>query len=133
LRRAFDLDVRLYDLDPREPFASLHGIARHDARERLPVRADWVFLDPPYFGTSDALYAGEMAATKDPDRYLALLRAVVGAMADSLNPGGVLCVCLPRYVPGRPGAARHTLTPYPTSPSDRARIPGLILPFATLG
>ena len=38
----FDLNVQLYDLHPREPFASRYGIIQHDATIPLPECVDWI-------------------------------------------------------------------------------------------
>lgn len=88
----FDLEIRLFDLYPCYDF-----ISRHDAREPLPTKADWVFLDPPYFGQSKQLYNGEMALTKSYEQYYYMLEQIILAMAASLNPNGRLCLLLPRW------------------------------------
>jgi hypothetical protein len=88
----FDLDVRLYDLHPRRDF-----IASHDARQPLSEKADWVFLDPPYFGQSNHLYDGDLANAETYRDYAAGLGQVVAAMAASLNQGGRLCLFLPKW------------------------------------
>lgn len=88
----FDLNIHLYDLFPRRRF-----IEKHDARKRLPVKADWIFLDPPYFGQSNHLYEGDLAATTNYKEYLDGLSKVIRAITISLNVGGRLCLFLPKW------------------------------------
>jgi len=93
----FDLEVHLFDLYPRRKF-----IKRHDARKPLPIKADWIFLDPPYFGQSNHLYKGDIASAKTYHDYLKLMEEVIHAMKASLNPGGRLCALLPKWSGHRP-------------------------------
>jgi hypothetical protein len=88
----FDLDVRLFDLHPARDF-----IKRHDARRPLPLKADWIFLDPPYFGQSSHLYDGDLAGAATYKEYLAGLAGLIAAMAASLRAGGRLCLFLPKW------------------------------------
>lgn len=94
----FDLDVQLYDLHPREPFASRYGIVTHDATTPLPKCVDWIFFDPPYFGQSDHLYDGELAHTTDYQTYCTLLERVLVAAMRSLSSQGTLCVFVTPYI-----------------------------------
>jgi hypothetical protein len=104
-----DLDVRLFDLHPIRDF-----IKRHDARRPLPLKADWVFLDPPYFGQSNRLYGGDLASATTYAEYLASLEEVIQAMAVSLRTGGRLCLFLPKWS-GPPNGENHDV------PSDACR------------
>lgn len=88
----FDLKIFLYDLYPQKPF-----IKKHDATKPLPVMADWIFLDPPYFGQSNHLYNGRLAAAKSYKEYLGVIGEIIGAMTKSLNPKGRLCTFLPKW------------------------------------
>jgi hypothetical protein len=99
----FQLQVHLSDREPRSPFRKKHRIKKHDATTPLSFKADWIFLDPPYFGISDRLYEGPMAEATNYQDYLKGLAIVISAMADSLNPQGVLCVFLPKYRPSDAG------------------------------
>jgi hypothetical protein len=94
---SFNLKIYLFDLYPRRSFIKLH-----DARTPLSVKADWIFIDPPYFGQSDHLYDGDIASARDYDEYLTLMGDVILSMAASLNPGGRLCVFLPKWSGLRP-------------------------------
>lgn len=94
----FDLDVRLYDLHPREPFASRYGILTHDATIPLPESVDWIFFDPPYFGQSDHLYDGDLAQTTDYHTYCTLLERVIVAAKRSLSSQGTLCIFVTPYI-----------------------------------
>ena len=93
----FNLEIQLFDLNPRFDF-----IKKHDSRMPLPIKADWIFLDPPYFGQSSDLFEDEFALSTDYEHYLSLLRQVVVAMAESLNPDGRLCILLPKWSGLRP-------------------------------
>ena len=116
--RKFNLDIRLFDLHPREPFASRYKINIHNMTQPLPEQVDWLFIDPPYFGISSDLYEGELAQTQSYSRYLELMRAVVQAGAESLKANGVICILVTAYSditqPGRevidaPADMRHLL------------------------
>ncbi len=93
----FNLEIYLYDLYPCRDY-----IEKHDAKRPLPVKADWIFLDPPYFGQSSHLFKDEFASSKDKNHYLPLLEEVIKAMAESLNPNGKLCIFLPKWSGTRP-------------------------------
>lgn len=90
--RDFDLDIEYFDLHPQRDF-----IKQHDATHPLPTEADWIFLDPPYFGQSDHLFKGDLASTLEYDVYLDILAKVIEAMAASLNPNGTMCIFLPKW------------------------------------
>ena len=94
----FDLNVQLYDLHPREPFASRYGIIQHDATIPLPECVNWIFFDPPYFGQSNHLYHGELAQTTDYQAYCLLLEQVIASAKASLIENGTLCVFVTPYI-----------------------------------
>jgi uncharacterized ParB-like nuclease family protein len=96
--RDFELDVRLFDLYPRSSFVSRYQIKKHNARDPLPFKADWLFLDPPYFRQSAHLYDGELAQTEDYTRYCNLIFEVVQAAYESLNTRGILCFITNPYI-----------------------------------
>lgn len=98
----FNLDIHLFDLHPRRDF-----INKHDARKPLPIKADWIFIDPPYFGQSNHLFDGDLASAKDYGEYLALMKEVITALSISLNPGGRLCIFLPKWSGFRPEDPNH--------------------------
>lgn len=89
---AFDLEIHLFDLHPCRNF-----IQKHDARKPLPIKADWIFIDPPYFGQSNHLFDGDLAAAKYYAEYLELLKEVIVALTASLLPNGKLCIFLPKW------------------------------------
>lgn len=95
---AFDLEIRLFDLHPCRNF-----IQKHDARKPLPIKADWIFIDPPYFGQSNHLFDVDLAAARDYTEYLELLKEVIVALTDSLFPSGKLCIFLPKWSGLKPG------------------------------
>lgn len=107
----FDLRVHLFDLKPTRSF-----IKKHDARKPLPIKADWIFIDPPYFGQSSHLYDGELATTKNYKEYLTELELILDAMHRSLNPKGRLCVFLPRW------SGLHRQDPNYNTPNDVNRV-----------
>lgn len=86
----FDLAIHLFDINPCRNF-----IQQHDARRPLPVRADWIFIDPPYYG--HRLYDDDLSQAPNYEDYLSIMREVVKALVLSLNPGGRLCVFLPKW------------------------------------
>lgn len=90
--RDFNLQIEYFDLHPQRDF-----IKQHDATYPLPTKADWIFLDPPYFGQSDHLFKGELAVATEYDVYLGILAEVIEAMAVSLNPNGTMCIFLPKW------------------------------------
>lgn len=94
----FDLEVHLFDKHPREPFASRYHICQHDMTRPLPVRADWLFLDPPYFGISSNLYQGDLSQTADYTKYRSTMEKILKAAWRSLNPKGVLCLYVTAFV-----------------------------------
>jgi hypothetical protein len=89
---AFRLEIQLFDLNPSRSY-----IKKHDAREPLFTKADWIFIDPPYFGQSNHLFDGDLAATKNYVDYITQLSNIVESMSMSLNPGGRLCLFLPKW------------------------------------
>lgn len=88
----FDLKIKMYDLYPQSKRIKLH-----DARRPLPAKADWIFMDPPYFKQGAKLYKGLIAQTEDYGKYIAETGKVVAAMAESLTPRGKLCVFAPKH------------------------------------
>lgn len=88
----FNLKIHLFDLKPCRSF-----IKKHDARKPLPLKADWIFIDPPYYGQSSHLFSDPLASVKEYDEYLALMKEVITSLAKSLNPDGKLCVFLPKW------------------------------------
>lgn len=90
--RRLNLELHLYDLHPKRDF-----IRQHDAREPLPTKADWIFLDPPYYNQSEHLYNGGLATAKNYKDYLKILDQVINSMVQSLNSQGRLCLLLPKW------------------------------------
>ncbi|WAS06135.1 hypothetical protein LQF76_04375 [Gloeomargaritales cyanobacterium VI4D9] len=88
----FQLKIELFDLHPRR-----HFIKKHDAREPLPIKADWIFIDPPYYGQSSHLFTDQLACTDSYDSYLRVMKEIITALAESLNPKGRLCIFLPKW------------------------------------
>jgi len=88
----FNLRLYLFDLHPQKKF-----IKKHDATKPLPIMADWIFLDPPYFGQSSHLYNGKLAKVISYKDYLGVLKDIIVSMSSSLNPQGRLCIFLPKW------------------------------------
>jgi hypothetical protein len=82
----------LFDINPKR-----NWIQQHDARITLPIKADWIFIDPPYFGQSKHLFDDLLAATQHYPEYISLLKQIIEALYDSLNSMGRLCVFLPKW------------------------------------
>jgi hypothetical protein len=98
----FRLKIKLFDLYPRRRF-----IKKHDARTPLSFKADWIFIDPSYYGQSSHLFEDQLASAKDYDSYLAGMEEIISALAESLNPNGRLCVFLPKWSGLRPEDPNH--------------------------
>lgn len=110
----FNLDVYLFDKHPREPFATKYNIRQHDIQEHpLDFRADWLFIDPPYFKAANGYYDGDLSQMTDYGKYLAYMGAILFNVYLSLNPGGVFCLFLPPFVD-----ASEFIQPYIDIPSD---------------
>ena len=96
----FNLKVRMFDLHPRAKH-----VRTHDARKPLPLKADWIFIDPPYFKQSAGLYPGLLAHTTNLGEYLNEMGQVIRATYLSLNKGGRFCLFCPKHRGGKDGAS----------------------------
>lgn len=96
--RQFELDIKLFDMYPRPPFSSQYNIVPHNMMKPLPIMADWLFIDPPYFRIAAGLYDGSIAATRDYSKYREAMRQVIEAAYDSLNSSGVFCLFTTSYM-----------------------------------
>lgn len=107
----YNLEIRLFDINPKRDF-----IEKHDAQKPLPIKADWIFIDPPYFGQSNHLYISDLSETQNYVEYLQLLGKVIFAMSESLKPNGRLCVFLPKW------SGLTTMHPNFNTPKDVCQI-----------
>ena len=98
----FKLKIKLFDLHPRRRF-----IEKHDARNPLPIQADWIFVDPSYYGQSSHLFDDELASAKSYESYLAVMQEIIISLAESLNPNGRLCIFLPKWSGLKPEDPNH--------------------------
>jgi len=98
----FNLEIKLFDLNPCR-----HFIKKHDARQPLPVKADWIFVDPSYYGQSSHLFSDHLATAETYDHYLSVMREIILALFKSLNPNGKLCVFLPKWSGLKPEDPNH--------------------------
>ncbi|MCI0659541.1 MAG: hypothetical protein L0220_00550 [Acidobacteria bacterium] len=114
---SFKLELHLFDLYPCRKF-----IKKHDASKPLPVKADWIFIDPPYFGQSRHLYQGELAQAISYPQYLKAMKNVICVLAGSLNKEGRLCILLPKWSGLRPEDPNYDL---PSDVKDIALKAGL--------
>jgi len=90
---SLDLDVRLFDLNPRGP----HGVIRHDARHPLPCRPDLIVMDVPYFGIVRGAYGNspdDIANAPDEWQWLEMLGKVAAASFASQCDGDRCCVVI---------------------------------------
>ena len=89
-----DLDIRMFDLEPRGPYAELIG--QHDIRDGFPTsRADYIVLDPPYFGLVEGCYtdrAGNLADLGEAE-YRSAIRDLARTCAAVQQRGG-LCTAI---------------------------------------
>lgn len=81
-----------YDKYPVKDF-----IQYHDATDRLPVYADFIFLDPPYYFQSSKLYNGVLSEFEDYSDYIKHLEKIISAMYSSLNGQGRLAIISPKW------------------------------------
>ena len=88
----FKLQLHLYDLYPTKKF-----IKRHNAIQILPIKADWIFIDPPYFNQSSHLFKCVLSQTQNYSEYISEMKKIILAMYKSLNKGGKFCVLLPKW------------------------------------
>ena len=89
-----DLDIRLFDLEPRGPYEELIG--QHDLRTGFPTsEADYIILDPPYFGLVEGCYTDRSGNLADLDEgeYRAAISAIARACARVQKPGA-LCTAI---------------------------------------
>jgi hypothetical protein len=100
----FNLKVSLFDLHPCR-----HFIKQHDARKPLPVKADWIFIDPSYYGQSSHLFKDNLATAKSYDSYILGMKEIIIALSKSLNPNGKLCVFLPKWSGLKPEDPNHDI------------------------
>jgi hypothetical protein len=114
-RAPWDLDVRLFDLSPRGPYRSL--IERLDlTSDPLPVeRADYILIDPPYYGISRGCYGDDPAnlAELEWPAYRAAMAHVAAHCAAVQPKGGRLTLITPDYTDVKTGemiAASYLLT-----------------------
>lgn len=107
----FKLKIHLFDLHPRRRF-----IKQHDARNPLPVNADWIFIDPSYYGQSSHLFTDRLASAESYSDYLAVMEEIITSLTESLNPNGRLCIFLPKWSGLKPEDPNHDI------PSDVSSI-----------
>lgn len=88
----FNLKIYLFDINPSRPF-----IQQHDSRIPLPIRADWIFIDPPYYAQSDHLFQDSLSLAENYNGYLAEMSKIINSLFESLNVGGRLCTFLPKW------------------------------------
>ena len=88
----FKLKIHLFDLYPAKSF-----IKKHNATKMLPIKADWIFIDPPYFNQSSHLFKCVLSQTQNYSEYISEMKKIITAMYQSLNKGGIFCVLLPKW------------------------------------
>ncbi|MDJ1170297.1 hypothetical protein PMG71_12730 [Roseofilum sp. BLCC_M154] len=98
----FKLKIHLFDLYPRR-----HFIQQHDARNRLPIKADWIFIDPSYYGQSSHLFDDLLASAESYQDYLVVMQEIITSLTESLNENGRLCVFLPKWSGFKPEDPNH--------------------------
>jgi len=107
----FNLKIHLFDLKPCRSF-----IKKHDARKPLPIKADWIFIDPPYYGQSSHLFSDSLASAKEYDEYLLLMNEIIISLSKSLKLNGKLCIFLPKWSGFKAEDPNHNV------PSDVAQL-----------
>ena len=107
----FKLKIHLFDLHPRRRF-----IKQHDARKPLPIKADWIFIDPSYYGQSSHLFTDQLALAESYSDYLTVMEEIIASLTEALNPNGRLCIFLPKWSGLKPEDPNHDV------PSDVSSI-----------
>jgi ParB family chromosome partitioning protein len=96
--KPWDLDIRTFDLTPRGPYKD--RIAKWDLTEGFPVaRADYVFMDVPYFGMVDGQYSShdaDLANQKLAD-WLSSIQKIARSCASGQSSGGLCSVMTPNW------------------------------------
>ena len=93
-----DLDVRLFDLSPRGPFAC--RIAQCDVLDGLPVdHADYIIVDPPYCGVVNGQYSAlpNDLGNMEPGAWIEAIHTVAMRFAAVQPSGGRCTVVVPNY------------------------------------
>ena len=93
-----DLDVRLFDLSPRGPFAD--RIAQCDVLDGLPVdRADYIIVDPPYCGVVNGQYSDlpNDLGNMEPGEWIGAIRTIAVRFAAVQAGGGRCTVVVPNH------------------------------------
>jgi hypothetical protein len=84
----------MFDLEPRGPYEALIG--QHDLCTGFPTNeADYIILDPPYFGLVEGCYTDRTGnfANFDEGEYRAAISTIAGACASVQRPGA-LCTLI---------------------------------------
>lgn len=89
---------RAYDINPE--ISGRRDIEQHDAREKLPQRAqncDLIILDPPYYKKKEEEYGCE-EFTEDRDKFIENMRSVASSCFAALKKGGYLALIYSQYI-----------------------------------
>jgi hypothetical protein len=94
----WDLDIRMFDLSPRGPYAKL--IRANDLTVRLPIkRANYIVLDLPYFGMAKQQYSNKKKDLSNMDErgWTTAIKAVARSCSKAQKSGDLCTVISPNY------------------------------------
>jgi hypothetical protein len=96
--KVWELDIHAFDLTPRGPYAD--RIGQHDLRHGFPLdRADYVFLDVPYFGMVKGQYSDspDDMANMDLETWRTSIVAIAMACAGAQEVSKLCTVVSPNF------------------------------------
>ena len=91
----YDFDLAMFDLTPQNS-----NIVQHDLRLSFPVKkADYIFLDLPYFGMSQKVYSekSEDLANMGEGKYMNALSSIAGSCSSAQKRGKLCTVVSPNF------------------------------------
>jgi hypothetical protein len=91
----FEVDLRMFDLAPRGPYAA--RIGQNDLLAGLPIEADYVIMDVPYLAMCAGQYCEHPSNLADFDHqsYAEATRTIAGHVADAQQRGGRATILSP--------------------------------------
>ena len=92
---AFDFELHLFDLSPQSP-----DVIQHDLLTRFPLEeADYIFIDPPYYGMAHGQYSDEPndLANMTLEEWTAAMQTIAEHCAAVQHPSTLCTVVSPNF------------------------------------